>query len=167
MSVRLPPHVELIRLGTRKTLSGTSSTRPPAMIPQTCSFLPNATTSGRRPELLVGPRGAGHAAAGLHLVEHEQRVVRAAQLLHRLQELRAHVVVAALALDGLGDEAGDVVRVRRERGLGLRQRPLLGLGDGGRRSSIGKWIAGTSMRGQSNFGKRSVFTGSVLVSESV
>jgi len=34
-------------------------------------------------------------------------------------------------------------------------------------SSYGKWIAGTSMRGQSNFGKRSVFTGSVLVSESV
>ena len=34
-------------------------------------------------------------------------------------------------------------------------------------TSIGKWIAGTSMRGQSNFGKRSVFTGSVLVSDSV
>ena len=93
--------------------------------------MPNATTSGCSAELLVGPRGAGHAAAGLHLVEDEQRVVRAAQLLHRLQELRAHVVVAALALDGLGDEAGDVVRVRRERGLGLRQRASLGLGDGG------------------------------------
>ena len=49
MSVRLPPQVELIREDTRNTLSGTSSTRPPAMIPQTCSFLPNATTSGRSP----------------------------------------------------------------------------------------------------------------------
>ena len=75
-------------------------------------------------ELLVGPRGAGHAAAGLHLVEHEQRVVLVAQRLHRLEELGAHVVVAALALDRLGDEAGDVVRVRGERGPSLRQRAL-------------------------------------------
>ena len=49
MSVRLPPQVELIRDGTWKTLSGTSSTRPPAITPQTCSFLPNATTSGSTP----------------------------------------------------------------------------------------------------------------------
>jgi hypothetical protein len=46
MSVSPPPHVELIRDDTRNTLPGTSSTRPPAMIPQTCSFLPNATMSG-------------------------------------------------------------------------------------------------------------------------
>ena len=52
-------------------------------------------------ELLVGPGGAGQAAAGLHLVEDEQRVVLVAQRLHRLQELRPEVVVAALALDRL------------------------------------------------------------------
>ena len=34
-------------------------------------------------------------------------------------------------------------------------------------SSSGKVIAGTSIRGQSNFGNRSVLFGSVLVSESV
>ena len=51
MSVRLPPHVELIReLARAKTLSATSSTRPPAMMPHTCVFLPNATTSGCTPK---------------------------------------------------------------------------------------------------------------------
>ena len=44
---------------------------------------------GCTPELLVGPGRPGQAAAGLHLVEHEQRVVLVAQRLHRLQELRA------------------------------------------------------------------------------
>ena len=42
---------------------------------------------GLHAELLVGPGRAGQAAAGLHLVEDEQRVVLAAQRLHRLQEL--------------------------------------------------------------------------------
>ena len=71
---------------------------------------------GRDAELLIGPGGAGHADAGLHLVHHEQRVELAAQHLHRLQELGAEVIVAALALDRLGDEAGDVVRVGLEGG---------------------------------------------------
>ena len=89
MSVSEPPQVELMREATAKTLSGTSSTRPPAMTPQTCVFFPKATTSGCTPELLVGPRRAGQAAAGLHLVEDEQGVVLDAQRLHRLQELAA------------------------------------------------------------------------------
>ena len=49
MSVRLPPHVELIRELTANTLSATSSTRPPAITPHTWVFLPNATTSGVTP----------------------------------------------------------------------------------------------------------------------
>ena len=49
-----------------------------------------------------------------------------AQPLHRQQELGAHVVVAALSLDRLGEEAGDVVRVLAEGRLGLAQRVLLG-----------------------------------------
>ena len=49
MSVRLPPHVELIRELTAKTLSATSSTRPPAITPHTWVFLPKATTSGMTP----------------------------------------------------------------------------------------------------------------------
>ena len=49
MSVRLPPHVELIRLETLNTFCSTSSTRPPAVMPQTCSFLPKLITSGATP----------------------------------------------------------------------------------------------------------------------
>src|SRR6266576_3586921 len=44
-----PPQVELMRLLTVNTLSGISSTRRPAMMPPSCTFLPNATTSGSRP----------------------------------------------------------------------------------------------------------------------
>ena len=73
--------------------------------------------SGVHAQLLVRPRGAGGADAGLHLVEDEQRVVIMHQLDQPLEELGPDVVVAALALDRLGDEGGDVVRVRRERGL--------------------------------------------------
>ena len=91
-------------------------------MPHTCVFLPNATTSGVDAQLLVGPRGSGHPAAGLHLVEDEQRVELVAQFAHRGEELRPEVAVAALALDRLGDEAGDVVRVRLERRAGLAQR---------------------------------------------
>lgn len=46
MSVRLPPHVELILELTANTWSSMSSTRPPAITPQTWTFLPKATTSG-------------------------------------------------------------------------------------------------------------------------
>ena len=119
-------------------------------------------------ELLVRPRGAGRADAGLHLVEDHQRVVIVGELLHPREELGPDVVVAALALDRLGDERGDVVRVRGERALGLLQRAGLGgldLVAGGRRAGSGS--PGTSMRGQSNFGNRSVLFGSVLVSDSV
>ena len=90
----------------------------------------------REPELLVGPRRPGEAAPGLHLVDDEQRVVAVAELLQRLEERGPEVVVAALALDRLDDRAGDVVRVRRERGAGLREGGplpvvLLGRGDAG------------------------------------
>ncbi len=66
-------------------------------------------------ELLVGPRGAGHPDAGLDLVDDEQGLVLAAQVLHALQEPGGEVAVAPLPLDGFGDEAGDVVRVGGER----------------------------------------------------
>ena len=122
MSTRLPPQVELIRELTANTLSTTSSTRRPAMIPHTWVFLPNETTSGSHPQLLVGPGCSGESAAGLHLVEDQQRVELVAQLAHRGEELRADVPVAALTLNGLGDEAGDVVRAGLERRARLPQR---------------------------------------------
>jgi hypothetical protein len=48
------------------------------------------------------------AAASLDLVQDEQRITPAAQLLDRLEELGTHVVVAAFTLDRLSDEAGNV-----------------------------------------------------------
>ena len=120
MSTRLPPHVELIRELTANTLSATSSTRPPGHHAAHLGLLAERDHVGRDTQLLVGPSGSGHPAAGLHLVEDEQRVELVAQLAHRGEELRPEVAVAALALDRLGDEAGDVVRVRLEGRPGLR-----------------------------------------------
>ena len=75
MSTRLPPQVELMRLETLNTLSGSSSNRPPPSMPHTCIFLPKATRSGCTPKCFVRPEPAGQADAGLHLVEDQQRVV--------------------------------------------------------------------------------------------
>src|SRR5690606_37125162 len=80
----------------------------------------------RQAELLIRPGRPGGPGAGLHFVDDEQRVVFVRQALHRLEELRAHVVVAAFALDRLGDERGDVVRVVGEGLPGLGQRALFG-----------------------------------------
>ena len=82
---------------------------------------------------------------------------------HGCEELRPEVPVAAFALDGFGQEAGDVVRVCLERRAGLAQR--LGF----QRASISApgCTNGASMRGQSNFGKRATVTGLVLVSDRV
>src|SRR5215207_2955984 len=77
---------------------------------------------GRYVQLLVGPSRSGQPAAGLHLVEDEQRVELVTQRPHRGEELRPEVTVAALTLGRLGDEACDVVRVRREGSAGLAQR---------------------------------------------
>ncbi len=91
-------------------------------MPHTWVFLPNATTSGVNPSCWKAHGGAGDPAAGLHLVGDHQRVELVAQIAHRREELRAEVPVAALALDGFGDEAGDVVRVGFEGRAGLPQR---------------------------------------------
>ena len=117
---------------------------------------------GLHAELLEGPGRAGEAAAGLHLVEDEQRVVLEAQRLHGLQELGPEVVVAALALDRLHEEAGDVVRVLLEGRPGGGERLALALHDVGGRDRYGD-----GMRGQANCGKRATFTGSVFVSDIV
>ena len=77
-------------------------------------------------QLLVRPRGSGGADSGLHLVQDEERIVGVHQPEHGLQELRSHVVVAALALDRLGNERRNVVRVLGEGPLGLAQRAFLG-----------------------------------------
>jgi len=77
------------------------------------------------------------------------------------------VPVAALALDGLGDEAGDVVAVGGERARACASARSSASRTCPRCSASGNRIAGESIRGQSKVGNRAVFTGSVLVSESV
>ena len=75
---------------------------------------------------MVAPGRAGRPRSGLHLVDHEQGVVAEAEVLHGQQEFGAQMAVAPLALNGLGDETRDVVRVRLEGGLRLGERQLLG-----------------------------------------
>ena len=87
MSVRLPPQVELIRPGERKTLSSTSIDPPPGHDSAELDLLAEGDDVGSEAELLVAPRRTCHAGAGLHLVENEERIVAVAQLLHRQQEL--------------------------------------------------------------------------------
>ena len=126
MSASPPPQVELIRPDWVKTLSG-DLVHPAAGHDATeLDLLGERDHVGVHPELLVGPGRARGAHPGLHLVEDEQRVVRVHQLDHLGEELGPDVVVSALALDRLGDERGDVVRVLGERPPGLVERPLLG-----------------------------------------
>ena len=65
--------------------------------------------------MLVRPHLPGEPDARLHLVHDEEALVLVgASRSQGLQELRAEVVVAALGLDGLDDDGGDVVGVVRE-----------------------------------------------------
>ena len=167
MSASPPPQVELIRPETEKTLSADLVDPTAGHDAAELHLLGERDDVGLQAELLVGPGRAGEAHPGLHLVEHEQRVVGVAHLLHRPQELRPHVVVPALTLDRLGEEARDVVR------LGLEGRPAWARARASACSTSARWsasgnlTAGTSILGQSNFGNRSVLAGSVLVSDRV
>ena len=78
-----------------------------------------------------------------------------ASALQGLQELGAEVVVAALGLDGLDDDGGDVVRVLLEGAADLVERALLGRRARRQRPRrvTGKRSFGLSMRGQGNLGK--------------
>ena len=72
-------------------------------------------------------------------------------------------MVAALALDRLHEEAGDVVRVLLEGGAGRGE----GVPARAASTSAPSDRYGEGMRGQANCGKRATLTGSVLVSDIV
>ncbi len=86
---------------------------------------------GAHAVVLVGPPLAGGAEARLDLVEDEQEFVAVGEVAQGLQELGAEVVVAALALDGLDDQARDLGGVLGDHGLDLRQGDLFQLLDPG------------------------------------
>ena len=65
--------------------------------------------------MLVRPPLAGETEARLHLVEDEEGLVLVGEAPKLPEELGTEVIVAALALDGLDDDRGDVVRIARER----------------------------------------------------
>ncbi len=69
---------------------------------------------GLEAELRVRPGGSGDADARLDLVEDEQGVVLVAEVLQGAEVARPEVVIAALALDRLEDEGGDVVGMEAE-----------------------------------------------------
>ncbi len=71
---------------------------------------------------LVAPERARRGHAGLHLVEDQERVVLVGEVAEGGEERGAQVAVAALALDRLDEDAGDVVSGVVERLFGLRER---------------------------------------------
>src|SRR6266478_1940620 len=112
MSASPPPQVELIRPLTSHDAAQLNS-------------LAEGYDVGLKAELLIGPGTTGCPHPRLDLVQDEQRFVLPAQMLYRLEEFGAHMVVAALTLDRFGDERGDVVRMSAERGRGLVKRAAL------------------------------------------
>ena len=169
MSVRLPPHVELMREETREDVVGELEDAVVRGEAAHLRLLAEAEQVRLDAEVLEGPHLAGDADAGLHLVEDEQHLVLVAELADGAEELGAEVVVAAFALDRLHDEGRDVVlALVRGTAWPARARPARGARRRRATSAVtGKWSFGLSMRGQSNFGKYWVLRGSVLVSESV
>ena len=99
-----------MRVEILKTES-TSSMRGPAAMPQTCVFLPKEKTSGSTPKC----SNAHHLPVMPKPVWTSSKMSRnscsSASSRSARQELGAEVVVAALALDRLDDERGDVVPV--------------------------------------------------------
>ena len=97
---------------------------------------------GLHVEPLVRPPLARGAEARLHFVEDQQELVTVCQDAELLQELGAEVVVAALTLDGLHNEAGDVIGVLRHGGF-----------DGGDGRSLGSFDLG-EVHGEGQLGVR-------------
>ena len=79
--------------------------RAPARHAAHLRLLAEGEEVGLDAEVLEAPPAAGGAEAGLHLVEDEQHLVLVGDLPQRAQELGAEVVVAALGLDRLDDDA--------------------------------------------------------------
>ena len=111
---------------------------------------------------LIGIQRAGAAVAGLHLVDHKDDIVLAAELLDRFQKGLGHGVDAALALDSLKQDARDLVladqrlqaidilRVGIEKSLGQRGKQMMEAvlsrrGKGRQRSAVEALVKGNDI----------------------
>ena len=75
--------------------------------------LPDEDHVGLDALVLDGPHAAGAPDAALHLVGDEHDAVRGAEVAQLAEPARGRDDVAALALDRLDDDRGDVARVAR------------------------------------------------------
>ncbi len=108
MSVKLPPQVELIRLGRRKAIVLHLIEPRPGHHATDLRLFPERHQVGQHAEMLAAPVAAGRSHAALHFVENEQHFVLVADAAQRLQPFAAEMIVAAFALDRLDDDRGDV-----------------------------------------------------------
>src|ERR1700682_1207896 len=81
--------------------------------PADLSLLAEAEEVRLDSHLLPAPHGPGQSDPGLNLVEDEKELELVGERSQAPEELRAEMVVAALALNRLQDQRGDVVRVVR------------------------------------------------------
>src|SRR5436190_19300814 len=65
---------------------------------------------GPHVKMLTTPIPSRDSHTALHFIEDEQEVVLVAETAQGLQKLASKMVVTALALDGLDDDRGDIVR---------------------------------------------------------
>ncbi len=115
MSVKLPPQVELIRLGRRKAVVLHLVQPRPGHDAADLGLLAERQQVRQHAEMLAAPVPAGDAHAALHFVEDQQHFVLVADPAQRLQPFAAEMVVAAFALDRLDDDRGDVETALRRR----------------------------------------------------
>ena len=116
--------------------------------------------------MLAAPVLAGDAHAALDFVEDEQHVVLVANPAQRLQEFAPEMVVAALALDRLDDDRGDVRGLLGEHVADLLECQLFLLDDrrlalGGRQGEVQARARRCAARG--TWRSRAILRGSVFV----
>ena len=166
MSVKLPPQVELIRLGTRKAIVLDLIEPRPGHYATDLGFFPERHQVGQNAEMLTAPVAAGDAHPALHFVENEQHFILVADPAERLQPFATEMIVATFTLDRLDNNRGDVetalLHELHDLGFGFFF-PLDHVAGRARIPANEKSMNGVETRGQLNLANKSVFTGSVFV----
>ena len=108
MSVKLPPQVELIRLGTRKAIVLNLIEPRPGHDATDLGFFPERHQVGHNAEMLTAPVAAGDAHPALHFVKNEEHFILVADPAEGLQPFATEMIVATFTLDRLDNNRGDV-----------------------------------------------------------